>query len=89
MITPTPKRGVGGRDLFPFLAFLLVALLPVASGAVEKWAPTPVGVPAAKTSHTAVWTGTKMIVWGGFNSAAAGLTRADAILPDFSSCLSL
>src|SRR5258706_1445548 len=27
------------------------------------------GAPAARNSHTAVWTGTKMIVWGGGETA--------------------
>jgi N-acetylneuraminic acid mutarotase len=33
----------------------------------ESWAPTSVGanVPASRGLHTAVWTGTRMVVWGG------------------------
>ena len=32
----------------------------------DSWTPvTTVGVPAARFDHTAVWTGTEMIVWGG------------------------
>ena len=35
--------------------------------ATADWLPTPTrgGCPEARTSHTAVWTGTEMIVWGG------------------------
>jgi len=34
----------------------------------DQWHPTsPVDAPAARTMHTAVWTGTEMIVWGGDN----------------------
>jgi N-acetylneuraminic acid mutarotase len=34
--------------------------------ATDSWAPTStVGVPESRESHTAVWTGTEMIVWGG------------------------
>ena len=29
------------------------------------------GAPTARTNHTAVWTGSKMIVWGGYNDSAA------------------
>jgi hypothetical protein len=33
----------------------------------NAWTPTSTGanVPAARVRHTAVWTGTEMIVWGG------------------------
>ena len=32
----------------------------------DSWIPTTLaGVPAARINHTAVWTGTEMIVWGG------------------------
>lgn len=35
--------------------------------ALDTWAETSIGtsVPEGRTKHTAVWTGTKMIVWGG------------------------
>ena len=34
----------------------------------ESWNPlSTAGAPAARESHTAVWTGSEMIVWGGFN----------------------
>jgi N-acetylneuraminic acid mutarotase len=37
----------------------------------NTWAPiTAVGQPSARVSHTAVWTGTEMIVWGGFSCLA-------------------
>jgi N-acetylneuraminic acid mutarotase len=36
--------------------------------ASDTWAPTSTGhgVPVGRTTHTAVWTGTEMIVWGGY-----------------------
>jgi hypothetical protein len=42
--------------------------------ATDSWTPTSLGanVPAARSRHTAVWTGTEMIVWGGYN-AGGGL----------------
>jgi N-acetylneuraminic acid mutarotase len=41
--------------------------LPVASGN---------GAPAARGRHTAVWTGTEMIVWGGLVASGPGVTAA-------------
>ena len=36
------------------------------SGGCKGWTPvTAMGAPVARTNHTAVWTGTTMIVWGG------------------------
>jgi N-acetylneuraminic acid mutarotase len=36
----------------------------------NSWtAVTTNGAPAARTSHTAVWTGSKMIVWGGYGGS--------------------
>ena len=33
---------------------------------IDSWTPTSVvGAPSAREGHTAVWTGTRMIVWGG------------------------
>jgi hypothetical protein len=40
----------------------------------DTWtATTLINVPDARTYHTAVWTGTEMIVWGGFDSAGHAL----------------
>jgi N-acetylneuraminic acid mutarotase len=38
--------------------------------AADHWSPTSTaaGVPAARLFHTAVWTGTEMIVWGGMTN---------------------
>ena len=36
--------------------------------ATDSWSPvTPAGAPTMRYWHTAVWTGTEMIVWGGIN----------------------
>lgn len=37
---------------------------------IDSWAPTSTGlnVPISRYNHTAVWTGTEMIVWGGTDS---------------------
>jgi len=47
---------------------------PVGSGgrydpATDAWTPvSSIGAPTARHGHTAVWTGSRMIVWGGFDS---------------------
>ena len=39
--------------------------------ATDSWAPVAAaGAPDARRYHTAVWTGTEMIVWGGANEPA-------------------
>jgi hypothetical protein len=40
---------------------------------LDTWAPTSTGanVPTVRYSHTAVWTGTRMIVWGGMGPPGA------------------
>jgi N-acetylneuraminic acid mutarotase len=39
----------------------------------DTWMPiTDVGAPSARFNHTAVWTGTEMIIWGGFSCTACG-----------------
>ena len=53
----------------PLVALLLPAVLlapATPSAAQEAWTPTSLtNAPAARIVHTAVWTGAKMIVWGG------------------------
>ena len=37
--------------------------------ATDTWtATTTTGAPSARSGHTAVWTGTKMVVWGGYDT---------------------
>ncbi len=39
----------------------------------DVWtAMSVIGVPAGRTQHTAIWTGSEMIVWGGFTQASGG-----------------
>ena len=33
----------------------------------DTWNPTALGAPEARSYHTAIWTGSEMIVWGGLN----------------------
>jgi N-acetylneuraminic acid mutarotase len=38
--------------------------------ATDTWLPTTItGAPAARSVHTAVWTGSEMIIWGGYDGA--------------------
>lgn len=46
----------------------------------DIWAPTSItGAPVARAYHTAVWTGSKMIIWGG-NSSSAKLNTGGAYM---------
>ena len=36
----------------------------------DIWRTTSTNVPSARYYHTAVWTGTQMIVWGGFTGVS-------------------
>ena len=52
---------------------------PVTGGrynpSTDSWTATSIAnVPAARFDHTAVWTGTEMIVWGGFNDDEPSIT---------------
>jgi hypothetical protein len=43
----------------------------VAPSSQDLWTPTStVGAPTARYFHTAVWTGSRMIVWGGYSGSA-------------------
>jgi N-acetylneuraminic acid mutarotase len=34
---------------------------------LDKWTPiTTIGAPISRENHTAIWTGSKMIIWGGY-----------------------
>jgi len=40
---------------------------------IDSWIATPTtGAPSSRESHSAIWTGTEMIVWGGYNGAYLG-----------------
>jgi hypothetical protein len=47
--------------------------------AADSWVATSMGtVPTARLSHTAIWTGSEMIVWGG-TTVSGSLTPASNI----------
>jgi hypothetical protein len=58
-----------------FLSSTNYTLPPISSPSVvcidDTWDPTSlINAPTARLDHTAVWTGSEMIVWGGFNTTA-------------------
>lgn len=59
--------------LVALFAFTTVSLgLAAAGRGQEVWIPTStVNTPAARLDHKAVWTGTRMIVWGGWSGGPA------------------
>ena len=57
------RAGISDESLAPAHAFILPAI-PEATCTADTWSAIT-GTPDARTSHTAVWTGTEMIVWGG------------------------
>jgi len=61
-----------------------------AAEAVAAPAAATTGAPAARYQHGAVWTGSKMIVWGGFGAASYESTGGIPVLrkaPGLSSIL--
>lgn len=44
----------------------------------DTWTPLANGSPDSRAGHTAVWSGDKVIIWGGQNSLASGTPSADA-----------
>jgi N-acetylneuraminic acid mutarotase len=63
----------GARAFVLFLVVGILGLAPQAPAAAQgTWVPTTAnGVPAARASHVAVWTGTRMIIWGGTSGFGA------------------
>jgi N-acetylneuraminic acid mutarotase len=60
--TPTPGPGTGGRY----------------DPSIDSWTATgTINAPNARSAHTAVWTGTEMIIWGGYGDAT-GITNTGA-----------
>jgi hypothetical protein len=62
------KRGY--REILPANgSYTLPTISDTAGGCMDNtWSATSLtGAPSVRNQHTAVWTGTEMIVWGGFN----------------------
>ncbi len=57
--------------------------------ATNSWTPTSTtDAPSNRVSHTAVWTGSEMIVWGGFNGFSSVLNTGGKYNPSTNSWLS-
>ena len=54
----------------PYFLFCFSVFLPLVGAAAA--AVTTTGAPSARYIHTAVWTGSELIVWGGGNGANTG-----------------
>jgi N-acetylneuraminic acid mutarotase len=66
-------------SILQVLALTVWATVPAAGATDGLWKPTALsGAPTATLGHTAVWTGSKMIVWGG-NDEIAGITDTGGI----------
>jgi len=57
------------KKKYAFLLALLLLLLSIVTVWAESWKATSVGPPEGRSGHTAVWTGSRMIVWGGFHGS--------------------
>lgn len=56
------------------------------AGAPDSWSPlSTAGAPEARTDHTAVWTGSQMVVWGGLSDAGEALGDGDATIRSWTS----
>jgi len=65
---PSPCLGTGGRY----------------TPASDSWTPTgTAGAPSARHLHTAVWTGTEMVVWGGNDDMSYGLSTGGRYRPPY------
>jgi hypothetical protein len=52
--------------------------------ATDTWTTTSaVGVPTGRSDHTAAWTGSNVIVWGGMDETGAYLDTGGAYQPAF------
>jgi len=60
--------------LLKALCSLLLLGFPFSTSGQGTWKPISAGTPTARWLHTAVWSGTEVIVWGGIN--ASGLLQS-------------
>jgi len=50
--------------------------------ATDSWTPTSVvNVPQSRYANTAIWTGTQMIIWGGYDDSAGFLNSGGIYVP--------
>src|SRR5439155_8635378 len=62
---PVTMAAISANYTFPVIASPSIACTD------DSWTATSTtSAPAARSAHTAVWTGSEMIVWGGFNGSS-------------------
>ena len=66
-------RTVSIATMLGQVAYTLPAIASPSGGCIDDtWTPTTLtNAPSARDEHTAVWTGSEMIVWGGLNGAGS------------------
>src|SRR5437762_3248448 len=63
-------------------SYTLPAISDQPSDCIDSWTATSTtNVPTARTGHTAVWTGTEMIVWGGVGNGGATILTGGRYSP--------
>src|SRR6266576_3046208 len=65
-LLPAELRTVSTATVLGQVAYTLPVIAGPSGGCIDAWGATStVNAPSARDSHTAVWTGSEMIVWGG------------------------
>jgi N-acetylneuraminic acid mutarotase len=78
------RAGAGSLPAKSAAAYELPQLAGETTGCTDNtWEPTSTAsAPVGREKHTAVWTGSEMIVWGGQNSSVPGITLGNGGLYD-------
>jgi len=74
------ERGKQSTDIAPAKGTFSLPALDSQGCINDTWSPTLTEVPDRRANHTAVWTGTEMIVWGG-DSASYSLNTGGRYSP--------
>src|SRR5206468_3404981 len=68
---PVTMAAVSANYTLPVISGQSDNSIPSVSPSTDTWTPTSTtSAPAGRDAHTAVWTGSEMIVWGGFNGSS-------------------
>ena len=78
----TRSRAASGFLVVPVLVPVLLLALAGRSAAQDTWTPTSTtNPPTGRNAHTALWTGSKMVVWGGSPDGSSGLNTGSIYDP--------
>ncbi len=70
------------KEYFLIPCIFLFLLLQLKTYSQDYWTPTStVDAPSSRSYHSAVWTGTKMIIWGGYSGGSGGLNTGGVYDP--------